>query len=248
MLLKNKLQDHHLIDLAPEIVRRSKQIFPIAGYFVLLFASIDYLSFLVPFHLFDSTWALETVEKCVNNIWSLLLGLVMVFAYRSQIKLSELRILAWLSRLVLIIGIIYFLVFPLAITSSVRIYRNNLTVLNAQLSQQSTQYQQQKDLLNNATIEQLAQSIQQRNSLVSQSAQSLESPQELRQRLVGEIEHKLEQNRARAKANFQQKKLNLIKTAVKYSVGSIISGVMLIWISILTDWTRKITASWQEEN
>jgi len=249
MLLQNKFQKHHhLIELSPDLIQRSKQIFPIAGYFVLLFAFIDYLAFLVPFHLFDPGWLLQTVGKCVDNIWSLLLGLVMVFAHRQQVKLGELKILAWLSRFVLVLGILYILIFPLAITGSVRIHRSNVATLNSQLSQQSTQYQQQREILNNATTTQLAQSIEQRDAQLNSSAQSTESPQELRKRLAGEIDQTFQQIQSQAKESFQQKKWSLIKTAVKWSVGAIISGVMLIWIWVLTDWTRKVSLSLQEED
>lgn len=240
MLLKNKSKkNHHPLELSPEIISRSKQILPVAGYFVLLFAALDYLSFLIPLHLFDPSWELETIGKCVENIWSLLLGLVMVFAHREQVKVGELKILAWLSRLILVVAMLYFLIVPLTITNAARIHRHNVANFKSQLAQQNTQYQQQQELLNNATEAQLTQSIQQRDRSLP-SAAVTETPQQVRTRLLTKLESQLQRDRKQAQDNFQPKKWSLIKTTVKWSIGALISGIMLIWMWIYTDWVRKV--------
>ena len=129
---------------------------------------------------------------------------------------------------------IKFLIAPLAITNSFRIYRYNVANFNSQLSQQNNQYQQQISLLNNATEEQLTKS--QTPRLISPT----ETPRELKQRLLSKLKSDWQQRQFLAQTNFQEKKWNLVKSAVKWSVAGVLSGVMLIWIWVLTDWCRQL--------
>jgi len=65
------------------------------------------------------------MTAAVDNCWALLLGFVLAF-YRQQdvLRRFELRVLALLSWLALVLGLVFLLLLPLGVTNTLRLYRD----------------------------------------------------------------------------------------------------------------------------
>lgn len=239
---KNKTHSNRdrTISLDEAVEKQSHKLINLAGYVILALVCLDYLTLLIPPKLFNPAWEIDVIGKAVETVWGPLLGLILVFYRRQQylLKRSEVRILAWLSRLALVLGIVYLLAAPLLITNTFRIMRTNQAQMTMQLetrNQQQEQFERQLQQANERQLKTFWQKYQGSSPQVSTM-----SSEAIRQKILEKIDRENQQNHQRLEQNFATRKLSMTKTTIKWLLGTSIAGISFITIWKYTRWTRAI--------
>lgn len=222
--------------------KQSYKFVHLLGYAILGFMAIDYIALLVPPQFFNPNWELNTIGRIIETVWVTLIGLMLVFFRPNQqsIKQSELRILAFLSWLSLLLGIVCFLFAPLAISNSLRIDNTNKSQVNARLTTQSLQAEEittRISQLNEAQIN----SLWQRNQSNNDSLSVTEKKQQLTQQVSSREQEGKQQLQNRLKSD----RRSLLKTTFKWVLGTILSGLCFVSLWRYTEWTREFARAYK---
>ncbi|MBO3459249.1 HpsJ family protein [Aetokthonos hydrillicola Thurmond2011] len=207
------------------------------GYILLIFSVIDYAEILFPSQLTDPVWEFQTIEKLVEHVWSLLLGLTFVFIQQQDINKFKLRVLSSLSWLSFVLGLLYLLMLPLGINNSITIYHNSNAQISNQAAQQKEQFSKLSQIVNKANT---SKELHNLDKIINpQNITPInDDTQELKNKLSQQLESLSLQVSNKAKSAKKTLANNLIKKAVKVNLGTVLTGVCLIIIWRLTCWTR----------
>ena len=181
--------NHNASISVDEIVeKQSYKLINLAGYAILALVCLDYAAMFFPPQFFNPNWELQTIGRATETVWGPLLGLILVFYRRQQypLKRSELKILTLLSRLALILGIVYFLAAPLLITDTFRIMRTNRAQITMQLENQNKQVEQVTQQINQANDARLLNTFWQKNKEQYPNIVGISSP-EIKQEILKKI-------------------------------------------------------------
>jgi len=220
----------------------SSGILRLVGYGLLLMALLDILFLLIPPQLMNPVWEFQTMGAIIERIPVTLLGIVLVYyGERSDRAPIERFILKWLSWLSLAAAILLFLMIPLSITDSFRIYYQQNAGVNAQVVSQIDTIQAFKDELKTAnSVAEIGVILQ------KQANQKVNIPKSVNtQKLKTDIFKSLEDNQANLRNQVRsfrsEKRLDLIKNCLKWNLGALIASILffLIWKSTL--WARLTT-------
>ncbi|MGK7903025.1 MAG: HpsJ family protein [Hormoscilla sp.] len=109
--------------LSEKVEARSNSLWSVAGYFLLVFAVIEYVNIFIPFDWTDPVWDLQTIGRVVSDVWIPLLGLLLVFSrqrgYVAKAEMHLLRLLSWVS---LLLGMFYMWMLVLGVGHTWEIY------------------------------------------------------------------------------------------------------------------------------
>lgn len=200
-------------------------LFRLAGYGLLALSVLDIIDSFVPLRFTNPAWELQLVSGLVERVPVPLLGLVLVLVGENSSRVF--RFLSWAC---LVVSILFFLLFPLTISSAWRIEQQNRQQVNQQVEQQAAQLQQVRNLLSKANTEQQINQVLARiNPQGRLPANS--NPQEVKSRLLAQIAQGEKQLKQQAQTNLGGRSTALIKNAVKLALGALISGIifLVIW-------------------
>lgn len=210
----------------------SVAIFRRVGYGLLLLALFDLLATLLPLNLMNPLWQFETMGAIVERVAVPLIGLVLVFfgeeKFRSSIEQKLLKFLRWLC---LLVGVLFFLLVPLGVTSTLQVKKVNDTQMGDQFKQQKARIERVEKQLNSIQDQDL-------ENFIKSQGRTLDgqTPQQARQQFLD----KINKDKNQLKTQFEQAKaarrLTLIKNLVKWSLGALVSGFLFIYIWLLTRW------------
>ncbi|MFB2894427.1 HpsJ family protein [Aerosakkonemataceae cyanobacterium BLCC-F50] len=211
------------------------------GYCLLLFILSDLIYLLFPPRLMDPIWEFQTIGGIVDRMALPLIGLVLVFLGEENLRSTkEVFILKYLSWLSLIIAVLLLLLIPLCLSDTLRINNLNNTQITTQASQQLSQIQQFDEQLSKATTSDLETLLSRVNTQKS-GADVISNTEDLKTRLLAESNRTKENLGTQIEIVKQNKRLELIKTALKSIIGAIISAFLLIRIWQSTRWARKLS-------
>jgi hypothetical protein len=219
--------------------KQSYKLINIAGYIILSLVFFDYLFLGFPPQIFNPTWELQTLGRVIETLWAPILGFILVFYRRQEysVKKRELKLLSWLSRCALILGICYLLAVPLLITDTFRIVRDNYAQLTWQLTNRNhkvEQFSQQLELVNDSQLSNF------RQQYPEYFVDSASSPQEIKQKILQKIEREKQQSQETLEQNFAKQKMSAIKMSVKWLLQALIGGTFFILMWRYTKWIRVI--------
>ncbi|MGA9380657.1 MAG: HpsJ family protein [Phormidium sp.] len=225
---------------------RSIFLLRMLGYCLLLFILFDLIYILFPPRLMDPIWEFQTIGAIIDRMALPLLGFVLVFLgeanLRSKTEIFALKYLSWLS---LVLAVLLLLLIPLCLSNTLRINNLNNTQITAQATQRMSQLQQFESQLGKATTNDLETILARSNA--QNSAKDITSPEDLKNRLLAESNKAKQNLEVQVKITRQNKRLELIKSALKWSLGAIISAILLIRIWQATRWTRKLSRPKKDE-
>jgi cell division protein FtsB len=210
----------------------SVAVFRLIGYGLLLLALLDLLTTLLPLRLMNPLWQFETMGAIVERVAVPLLGLVLVFfgeeKFRSSFEQKFLKLLRWLC---LLVGVLFFLLVPLGVVSTLQVKAVNDTQMNQQYSQQKARVERVEKQLNQIKDQDL-------ENFIKSQGRTLDgqSPQQARVQFLAKInkdKNQLENQFKQAKSN---RRLTLLKNSAKWNLGSLVAGVLFIYIWLLTRW------------
>lgn len=224
--------------LSEVVEQQTLLLMRLLGYGLLVLGSIDYIYIVIPAQLTNPLWEFQTIGALVEHAGIPLMGLMFVF-YRHQgyIVKREKKLLWFLSWVSLLIGLLYLLMLPLGVADTWRIYHASNAQITAQRSQQSQQFQQIKGKLNEATTEeQLEQLVA---SLTPQGGSlQIKDPQAFKDEFLAQITESERKAQVQAETTLTSQRQELLKNSLKWNLGSLIAGVLFMWIWYLTRWTR----------
>lgn len=207
--------------------------FRLVGYGLLMLALFDLIYILVPLQLMNPIWEFQTIGGLVERVPIPLLGLMLVFygegTSRKKWEIILLKLLSWAS---LLIGFLFLLLVPLLVVNTSRL--NNQ--VSSQVTQQLTQLQQLENQVSNGTpqdINELATRLNQGRPV------DIKDPQQLKSRLLSEITKAKNTIQPQTTAALADRRLALLKNAAKWLLGSLVSGVLFIYMWNTTRWARR---------
>ena len=231
-----KSRSPRIIQVATEKLARSSKMLPWIGYFMLSLIFLDYVFLLIPPHFLNPTWELNIIGHLVENVWAPLLGFALVFIRQENgFRVLELRILSWLSRLMLLMAIIHFLSAPLIISNTIKIQQKSFSGLKTQLETQKNQVTQFKKKLSQVPEQQLANYLRQQQSSSNKSSSS----DTLLQQALTKVEKEQLKSTEQIKTAYKKQKLSLIKRSLKWCMGTLLSGAIYFAFWKHTEWARK---------
>lgn len=210
----------------------SVAIFRRVGYGLLLLALFDLIATLLPFNYLNPLWQFETMGALVERVAVPLIGLVLVFfgeeKFRSSFEQKFLKFLRWLC---LLVGVLFFFLIPLGLTSTLQVKKANDIQMADQFKQQKTRIERVEKQLNSIQDQDLEKFIKnQGRSLDGQT------PEQARKQFLA----KINKDKTQLQAQFEQAKatrrLSLVKNLIKWSLGALVSGILFIYIWLLTRW------------
>ena len=211
------------------------------GYGLLILALFDVIEMFIPARLMNPNWEFQTIGALVERVAVPLIGFAFVFlAGLNERGNKEGIILKFLSWLTLLLGIIYFIIVPLGVINTVRIYKQQQEQITVRLQQQKSVIEQVKKTLDSPISETQMQQILAR--LNGGRAPEIKNPQELEQAkqqvstLVNKSESELQTQVQTARSN---QRMNLLKKSVKWNLGALIAGALYISIWRNTNWARR---------
>jgi hypothetical protein len=213
---------------------RSVGILRVVGYGLVILATFNLVDTLVPPRIMDPIWEFQSIGAIVDSLPIPLLGLAFIFyGEASQRGKGEQLVVRILSYVCLLIAILLFLTIPLMASNVLRINQDIAAQYSTQFSQQMTQIDQVEQQLNQATDAEI------KNYLDSQGV-SIEpdASKSLKQQLI----ERLDETRAKIKDDSQvgqtSKRNAILKSAVKWILGSLVSSFIFIYLWRLTKWAR----------
>ncbi len=224
--------------LSEAVEQHSTFLMRLLGYGLLVFALLDYIYIVIPPRFTNPAWELQTIGAFAEHAAIPLLGLMLVFyRYQGYITKLEKNLLGFLSRISLLLGLLYLLMVPLGIIDTGRIYHSNNAQIAAQLSQQRQQVEQIKVKLNQATTDE---QLRQLFASLTPEGRSLKinKPQAFKEQSLAQIsqaERNIQVKADSARANQIQV---LLKNSIKWNLAALVSGILFIWIWHLTRWAR----------
>lgn len=210
----------------------SVAVFRTVGYGLLVLALFDLIATLVPIRLTNALWLFETMGAIVERVTIPLLGLVLVFfgeeKFRSSIEQKLLKALRWLC---LLVGVLFLLLIPLGLVSTLQVRGIYKVQTNNQFNQQKVQIERIERQLNQMKDQDL-------ENFIKNQGRTLDgqTPQQAKEQFLTKINKDKQQLRLQFEQAVANRYLALIKNSIKWNLGALVAGVLFIYIWYLTRW------------
>lgn len=212
-------------------------LFNFAGYIFLAITIVDYAFIIYPPDFFNAQWEFQALQRIVETGWSpILAGIFLFYPSKREFLKIEKIILSWLSRLFLLLGILYFLSVPLIFADAQRLNNDRNVELAKNSEQQTLRLKQAEKQINSANKQQLV-------SLISRNPQLKidlnQSESELRKQILYQNKQRLEYAINQDKSQIEKQNFALRKTSVKLAFNAVLVGMLLIGIFNYSFWIRR---------
>lgn len=207
------------------------------GYGLLILSLLDTIALLTPANFGNRLWELQTIGGIVERVPVPLLALALIFfgeGYdRRRLEDIFLKILSWIC---LLLALTFMLMLPLGIFGTIYVNNQNNQQITTQANQQLAQLQQVEERLNKGSPEDLKNLAGELTRLGVQA--DTQNPQELKTQILSRITPAKERLQAQSATVQSNQRLALLKNAVKWLLGALISAVLFFMMWRGTDWAR----------
>ncbi len=208
-------------------------LFRLAGYGLLTLTLFDVVSAFIPFQISDKAWQFQTAGGFVERSAVPLIGFVMAFygndEGRNKRESLVLRFLSWLA---LLTGAFYLALLVVLFINVPPLSDNGQEQINAQYNPEITKLQQIQAQVEKASTTQLE------SLMKSNKAITITDPQVFKSKLLQDAAAAEKNLQARAALTKTSQKQALVKNAVKWGLGALVSAVLFIRIWAATRWAR----------
>lgn len=199
-------------------------LFRIAGYALLALSLFDIVDIFIPARFTNAAWEFQIVRNLVERAPVPLLGLVLLLSSAQSSRIV--KFFSWSS---FVVGILFLLLIPLGVSSSLRLAQQNQQQLTTQLNQQTAQLQQVQDVLAKATTSQEINSVLSRLNPQGPPP-AINNPQQVKTQLLSQLTQARNRALAQAEASRTNARQVLIRNAVKSLLGALVCGVAFLSI------------------
>lgn len=220
---------------------QSLPLLRLAGYGLLILAFFNLMKVFIPPSFGNPSWELQTMGVLVEGSPILLLGLVTVFAgERSWRSKWEFPILEFLSWLVFLLAVLFFLIIPWGIFNAVTINNQNNEQIQTQIEQRMSQTQQVREQLSKVTTAEEMKTLIARldNQGRAPDIENTQQLEETKQRLASFLDQMEQSIEAEATKTRSNQRLILLKNSLAWNLGALVSGVIFLIIWRTTNWAR----------
>ena len=213
------------------------------GYFIFVFALLDYLDILIPLQLFNPLWEFSVVGGLVEQVWVPLLGFFLVFFYLKddQVSFKQARLLNFLSYIALLLSIFYFALFPLVLVDTYKLNSQLTSANRVKVANFDTGLENVRKLIASATTPEQLFSLSKRFNLGDEDIFILRSRNSF-EHMKEQITQKLENDQTKYhKLNASEHRTQMLgfyKKATKYILGTLLSSACMYMIFRITKWSR----------
>jgi hypothetical protein len=208
-------------------------LFRLAGYGLLILTLFDVVAAFVPPQFSNPGWQFQTAGGFVERSAVPLIGFVMAFYGNNEArKKREMLVLRFLSWLSLLTGVFYLVMLVLLFINVPGLSDTAQTQINAQFNPEITRLKQIQTQVEKATPAQID------TLMKSNKGITITDPQTFKSKLLQDAATAEKNLNDRATITKNSQKLALIKNAVKWGLGALVSAVLFIRIWAATGWAR----------
>jgi hypothetical protein len=208
-------------------------LFRVVGYGLLLLTLFDVVSALIPPQFSNPGWQFQTAGGFVERSAVPLIGFILIFYGNQEIrKKREMLVLKALSWIALLSAVFYFLLVVVFFVTLPTLNDRALAQVSAQFDPRITQAQQiqtQLDKMSGTQVEALMKSS--RVQMTDATAFKAKAMQE-----AATVEKNLKDQSNISKGT---QKTALVKSAVKWGLGALVTGVLFVRLWAGTAWARQ---------
>ncbi len=208
-------------------------LFRVVGYGLLLLTLFDVISAFIPPQFSNPAWQFQTAGGFVERSAVPLIGFVLAFydnnEARKKRELLLLRMLSWLS---LVIGAFYLVLLVIFFITPPGINDRATEQVDAQYKPKITQLQQLQVQVKNATSTQI-EALMKNNK-----ADGNTTPEAFKGKFLTEAANAEKNLTLQSTFTKSGQRLSLLKNAVKWGLGALVSAVLFIRIWAATAWAR----------
>jgi hypothetical protein len=210
--------------------KRAKATLPYVGYGLVVFSILDLLIYLIPLRFFDFNWEFNTFNYFVDSSPGFIVGVWIVLSRELDsskekyfIEKTLIRYLAWFT---IPLSIIYFLLIPIGISASFRLYKNTKAQAVFQQNNRITQIEKVRTKVDTASDNDLLGLQKQTPNINSPSIN--QTPSIFRQSLLSQIDDQIKTIKTQTEQSISNSKELLIKRTLKSTIGALITGVLFL--------------------
>ncbi len=193
----------------------------LVGYALLALVFLDVVDIFVPLKLSDANWEFQLVGNLVERVPVPALGVLLVLYGEKKSALIKL-----ISVVSILVGILFLLLIPLGISSTLLLNKQNNAQISTQANQQLANLQQFKKQLNNPkALKEIEQYIARINALPKKPGNKQPLTRELLAKKIPETESQIN---FQANAQIEAMKFSLLKRSIKWNLGALIAGILFI--------------------
>ena len=189
----------------------------------------------------NPTWEFQAFGQCIERVPVLFLGLILVFFGennpRGNMERGFVKLLSWFT---LLLAIVCFLLVPVGIFNAIRIDQTNEQRANFELDQQLSQLRRIRTQIEQAgspeDLRGLTSLLQSGSSAPNIAAPELSQTQE---RLYAVLKNREQLFLADNGRTISRQQRALFKQAFKWTIGSVIAGILLLLTWVNTRWARQ---------
>ncbi|MBW4563484.1 MAG: HpsJ family protein [Mojavia pulchra JT2-VF2] len=210
-------------------------LYRLVGYCLLILAFFDLVDVVYPLNFMNPVWEFQTMGSLVERVAIPLVALLLVFSGKLENRLAwEFPVLGILSRLTLLVSLLYILLLPLGVSNTIRLYNNNLEQFHKEYNQQLSQAKHAENQISQATPTEL-------KNMLERQGRSLDNkkPEEVKSQMLSGITQAKQQIKAQAEEKKSSANLRLFKSSVKWNLGALISAFLFMAMWRGTNWTRQ---------
>jgi hypothetical protein len=208
-------------------------IFRVVGYGLLLLTLFDVVSAVIPPQFSNPGWQFQTAGGFVERSAVPLIGFVLVFYdnqdARKKRELILLRLLSWIA---LLAGVFYFALVVIFFITPPTLNDLSQKQVSAQFDPRIAQARQIQTQLEKAQPGQI-------ETLMKNNRVTGADPQAFKAKLMQEAVTAEKNLTLQASMNNSSQRLVLIKNAVKWGLGALVTGVLFVRIWAGTAWARQ---------
>ncbi|UKO98932.1 HpsJ-like protein, cyanoexosortase A-associated [Nostoc sp. UHCC 0870] len=223
-------------------IARSILVLRWTGYCLLLLFLFELVAIFVPPSFMNPAWEFKVFGDLIQRIAIPLISLSFIFYgednLRKKWETLGLKVIYWFT---LLFALLLILLIPLGIVNSVRIDMENKRLYTTQLVQQIDQVEQVKKQLEQTTtsaqMEELLRSTPSIGTIPKiETSQQFE---EIKTKFSEFLVASENQLKTRTQENQKVQRLSLIKNAIKWCLGALVSAAWLIFIWRNNKWIRQ---------
>jgi hypothetical protein len=208
-------------------------LFRVVGYGLLLLTLFDVISALIPLQLSNPAWQFQTAGGFVERSAVPLIGFILAFYgnqdARKKRELLVLKILSWVA---LVAGIFYFALVIVFFVTPPGLNDRTTAQVSAQYDAKITQAKDFQTQVEKAQPAQL-------EALMKNNRVNITDPQVFKAKLLQEAATAEKNFKDQSELTKSGQRTALLKNAVKWGLGALVTGVLFIRIWAGTAWARQ---------
>jgi hypothetical protein len=233
-----ELANQAVRDLAKQ-TRQSLGLFRGAGYILLLVTLILYINALIPFAPMNPSWQLSVMGVWVQNMAFPILGFTLIFYGGAEGRLKREGVLVKaLSLGCLLIAVLYFLLLPVGLSATNRLYNQGKTQLSQGLVQQLSILEQVQERMSAANSNDQIVSVLQQIQGQAAAPLNVPNPQQTKKELLGQLNQARSSLKTNVAKQEQQQQFGLIKNFLQQALLTVLAVTIFIRLWWITRWAR----------